>query len=209
MKKILISIIIILIILLIGQLIYFNFSKKKEGDTLQANWNTINNTEDDNIEEIEEKYEATINEIPITEVVEPNNIATLSQIYKGNVKLVTLEKELYTFINKNVKEIYNATSGKSINQILQLYDLKKELINNMNIHSAQDFKEIVTEVLKVGGVQGISYSESSIDMESYNNDENGYATFNITFTYTNMSQIKLKVYLANNTNTLPNIKLGK
>ena len=209
MKKILISIIIILIILLIGQLIYFNFSKKKEGDTLQANWNTINNTEDDNIEEIEEKYVATINEIPITEVVEPNNIATLSQIYKGNVKLVTLEKELYTFINKNVKEIYNATSGKSINQILQLYDLKKELINNMNIHSAQDFKEIVTEVLKVCGVQGISYSESSIDMESYNNDENGYATFNITFTYTNMSQIKLKVYLANNTNTLPNIKLGK
>lgn len=206
MKKILISIIIILIVILISQLIYFRNNNK------ESNTNIINEIVNNNLVNQEEDPKRLVYDEPlirITEVVEPENIATLSKTYKGNMKLVTLEKELYTFINKNVKEIYNATSGKSINQILQLYDLKKELINNMNIHSAQDFKEIVTEVLKVGGVQGISYSESSIDMESYNNDENGYATFNITFTYTNMSQIKLKVYLANNTNTLPNIKLGK
>ena len=199
---------VILVILLIGQLIYFNFSKKKGNSDFKQNWNMINNAEDNSIQEVEERYTATINEIPITEVVEPNNIDKLSQTYKGDVKLVTLEKELYKFITQNVREIYNGTSGKSINQVLQLYDLKKEVINNMNIYSAEDFKGIVTEVLKVGGVQGIKYSSSSIDMESYNNDENGYSTFNITFTYTNMSQIKIKVYLANNSSTLPNIKLG-
>lgn len=206
MRKFLISIIVILVILLIGQLIYFNFREKKPSEILPKSANIVNNVNTNETEEIRHIDEQ---DTIINNVIEPNGIATLSQVYKGNMKLLTLEQELYTFIDKNVKEIYNAVSGKSINKILQLYDLKKQAINSMNIYSAEDFKEIATEILKVGGVQGINYISSNIDMQSYNNDENGYASFNITFTYTNMSQIKMKVYLANNKETLPNIKFGK
>lgn len=201
MKKFLISIIVILILVLIGQLIYFNTTKKKLADN-----NTITNKVENEVKDVKRiEGEKTT----ITEVVVPNKIDVLSRTYKGDLKLVPLEKELYKFVHDSIKKIYNETTGKSQNKILQIYDLKEEQINEMNIYSAEDFKGISAETLKVGGVQNINYAYSAIDMESYKENENGYATFNITFTYSNSSEVKIKVYLANSSTTVPNIKFGK
>ena len=202
MKKFLISIIVILIFVLIGQLIYFNTIPKEA----KGNNNIIANIEENEVQDVKRIYS---NEPVIEDVIAPNKIDVLSRTYKGELKLVTLEKELYKFVNENIKKIYNETTGKSQNQVLQIYDLKKEYINQMNIYSAEDLKAISAETLKIGGIENINYTYSKIDMESYKEREDGYVTFNIAFIYSNSSEIKIKVYLANSSDTVPNIKFGK
>lgn len=206
MKKILISIITILIIILITQLIYFNFNKTNVTNTINE---TANNDVLDEWLDPEKVNTYFIPEVEITNVIEPKNLDKLSHNYKGDMRLVTLEKELYTFINTNIKTIYNMTNRKSINQILQLYDLNKDTINKMNIYSAEDFEAITTEAFKVANIRNVEYSNSIIDMDSYKEDDNGYCTFNITFIYTNQNEVKIKVYLANKSNLVPNIRFGK
>ena len=201
MKKFLISIIIILTLLIIGQLIYFNTRTERASN----NNNIVNEmpNEEDDVKHIE------VEEPIITEVIYPSKVDVLSRTYKGDIKIVTLEKELYKFVNNSIKTIYNDTTGKNQNQVSQIYDLKMPYINSMNIYSKEDFLQISAESLKVGGVANISYAYSSIDMESYKDDEDGYATFNLKVTYSNNEEINIKVYLANSSSTLPNIKFGK
>lgn len=200
MKKFLISIIIILILVLIGQIIYFNTNNKK------VNTNTTQNTLIEN-KNVDEKHYVSK---PIAEdIIIPNKIDAVSRKYKGDLKILTLQKELYKFVNTNVKKIYNEVTGKSKNKVLQIYDLKKQEINDMSIYSAEDFSGISAQTLKVGGIENIKYSYSNIDMDTYKEDENGYTTFNITFIYSNSSEIKVKVYMANSSTNQPNIKFGK
>lgn len=204
MKKLLISIVILLIILLLGQLTYFNFSKKKPENTT----NIVNTTVNNETEE-EEMRNGVEEDVVIKNVVEPVNIAELSQIYQGNTKLIELEKTLYTFVNENIKKIYNMTTGKSVNQILQLYDLNEQEIKNMNICSREDFNGVSSECIKISRIKEANYASSTVDLESFNGNENGYSTFKLKIIYTNSSEIEIKVYLANDNSMIPNIKFGK
>lgn len=208
MKKFLITTIILLVMLLLGQLIYFNFSNKKSETKNTNSVNIINNNviSGNQTEEIRKGVEE---DIVVKNVIQPVNIAELSQKYKGNTKLIDLEKELYTFGTSNIKNIYNMTVGRSVNQTLQLYDLSKEEINKMHIYTAEDFNGISAECLKINRINTAEYLKSNVDMETYNDNENGYTTFYIKIAYTNSSEIKIKVYIANGNNTVPNIKFGK
>ena len=153
--------------------------------------------------------------------VDANYVATMLDDINGEVipkdepdpepeptERVLFEKELYNFVNKNVSKIYNLTKRKSINKILQIYDLNTQEINDMNIYSANDFLEITSQIFMVGNIEGVTCNGSYIDTNSYNDDENGYATFNLNLRYTNEELLNLKIYLANNSTTTPQLKFG-
>ena len=209
MKKFLIGIIIVLTILLIGQLIYFNFRNNNLGNTLQNN-QTNTNISYNNVN----TNRLTTNIVNNSNVVEnsntepnviiPTGMNTIVDNYNGDIRLSEVEEAFYTFIHSNVNEIYQLVQKKSINKILEQYDLNTSRINSMHIYSANDFLAISSQVLQVGN----TYSNSSVDINSYNENEDGYTTFYATFNYSNLTQIRIKVYVANSSQTTPNIRFG-
>lgn len=205
MKKILIIIIIMLIMLLLGQLIYFNYrNNENTSQPIENNEATIYN----NAQIPDNNTINSSTQITKTDSIIPEGINSVIEKYKGNVSIEDFEKELYTFVNTNVSKIYNLTTRKSINKILQIYDLNTEEINDMNIYSANDFLEITSQIFMVGNIEGVTCNGSYIDTNSYNDDENGYATFNLNLRYTNEESLNLKIYLANNSTTTPQLKFG-
>ena len=207
MKKFLIAIIVILIILLVGQLAYYNFTSNSEennqiSNTMQTTNNINQNTNSNEVNTNVGNQGASQNTII------PRNMNYITERYYGEVDLDEIGKEFYDFINTNVKQIYNLTTKQSINKILQLYDLNTDVINNMNIYSAEDFLAITRQVFKVGNISGVTYSNSYVDTNTYNENENGYTTFYVTFNYNNDDFIQLKVYLANDSSRTPQIRFG-
>ena len=206
MKKFLIGIIIVLTILLIGQLIYFNYRNNYYlNNTAQNNEiseNILNNNANGVTTNLTNNFETNITTAP--NVITPNGMSTIAQNYTGEVRLSEVEEAFYTFVHTNINEIYQLVQKKSINQILQQYDLNTSKINSMHIYSAEDFLAIARQVLQVGN----TYSNSSIDKTSYNPNEDGYTTFYTTFNYSNVTQLRIKVYVANSSQTMPNIKFG-
>ena len=205
MKRFLICIIIILLILLIGQVIFFN---SKSNTKISEENIIINSTENTNSSNMTTNELEDTNNMQKQDIIIPSGINLIMERYKGNVDENYLEQEFYKFINTNVKQIYNLTTRKSINKILQIYDLNTDEINNMHIYSSNDFLEIATQTYRVANISGVKYSTSIVAMSSYNEDENGYTTFNVTFNYSNDDTIKLKVYLANSESITPQIKFG-
>ena len=207
MKKFLIAIIVILIILLVGQLAYYNFTSNSEengqiSNTMQTTNNINQNTNSNEVNTNVGNQGASQNTII------PRNMNYITERYSGEVDLDEIGKEFYDFINTDVKQIYNLTTKQSINKILQLYDLNTDVINNMNIYSAEDFLAITRQVFKVGNISGVTYSNSYVDTNTYNENENGYTTFYVTFNYNNDDFIQLKVYLANDSSRTPQIRFG-
>ena len=150
MKKIVIAIIIILSLLLVFQLAYYNFTSNVNNET---NANSIGNlaistSEDNNVlinmnntnEEIVEQQE---------NVIVPNGITSLASEYEGELKLITIEKELYNFVYNSAPQIKNQTNWKSINYILQYYDLHTNDINKMGIYSQEDYRKIANQINKL------------------------------------------------------------
>lgn len=205
MKRFLICIIIILLILLIGQVIFFN---SKSNTKISEENIIINSTENTNSSNMTTNELEDTNNMQKQDIIIPSGINLIMERYKGNVDENYLEQEFYKFINTNVKQIYNLTTRKSINKILQIYDLNTDEINNMHIYSSNDFLKIATQTYRVANISGVKYSTSIVAMSSYNEDENGYSTFSVTFNYSNDDAIKLKVYLANRESITPQIKFG-
>ena len=179
MKKFLIAIIVILIILLVGQLAYYNFTSNSEennqiSNTMQTTNNINQNTNSNEVNTNVGNQGASQN------MIIPRNMNYITERYSGEVDLDEIGKEFYDFINTDVKQIYNLTTKQSINKILQLYDLNTDVINNMNIYSAEDFLAITRQVFKVGNISGVTYSNSYVDTNTYNENENGYTTFYVT-----------------------------
>lgn len=165
MKKFLIGIIIALTILLIGQLIYFNFKDNKEKTSKIENQVVQN--------EVNELLNGnnTENSAVKANMIVPEGIENLKNSYTGSVNLDTFQEELYNFINVNLEKIYSKTIRKSNNNILQKYDLDKEEINKMCIYSAEDFLGIATEIFNVAHIDGVNFKLASIDMETYNGND--------------------------------------
>lgn len=201
MKKFLISIIVILVFVLIGQLVYFN-KKPTTNTNIQ---NEIVTKKLANYLDPEKEQANSTSEMTVKDTIIPINMANLSQQYNGDTKLMLLERLLYNFINKDVKNIYNMTTGKSKNQILQTYDLNKQEINNMNIYSKEDFSVIASQIFNIGTKK---YINTEIVMESYKPNENGYTTFNLIIRYEGY-EFTIKVCLANNTGIGPSIRFEK
>lgn len=201
MKKFLTSLIIILFILLIVQLVYFNIKKQTSENLTQISQKNQNFEQNQtNIYE-EEK----INE----NMIEINGLEEIMSQYSGKETINLIEEEIYTFANIDLPKIYNMTTGKSNNKILQMYDLETETINEMNIYSGEDFLGIVAQIFMVGNVKKVKCTSCSVEENSYNSNDNGYTSFNIILEFDSSNIINLKIYIANETTTNPSLKLGK
>lgn len=205
MKKIVIAIIIILSLLLVFQLAYYNFTSNVNNET---NANSIGNlaistSEDNNVlinmnntnEEIVEQQE---------NVIVPNGITSLASEYEGELKLITIEKELYNFVYNSAPQIKNQTNWKSINYILQYYDLHTNDINKMGIYSQEDYRKIANQINKLN--TNDTYESSSIDKNSFEQTQDGYLKFTVSLVYSSKREIVLDMYLANDAETIPNVK---
>lgn len=210
MKKFLIVIIIILIILLVGQLAYYNImnSNNEVQNSIVNEENTINQNNEQNVNINDNSIGTETSNEQRRNIISPRNISYIIERYSNEENLNRLLEEFYNFVNTDVNEIYNLINRMSINKILQLYDLNTEEINDMNIYSSEDFLNISIQLLKVTHISGVRNSKNVIDTDSYNEDEDGYTTFYVTFNYTNGEYIKLKVYLANSNSATPQIRFG-
>ena len=207
MKKIVIVIIVILSLLLVFQLAYYNFTKKVNNKT-SANSignQTIGTSEDNNVlinvnntNNLEETMQKQEN------VIVPSGITSLASEYTGELKLITIEKELYNFVYNNVRQINEQTNWKSINYILQYYDLHTNDINEMGIYSAEEYRKIASQINKLDKYD--TYERSSIEANSIENTQDGYIKFTVSLIYTSGKEIVLNMYLANNEETMPNVK---
>lgn len=207
MKKIVIVIIVILSLLLVFQLAYYNFTKKGNNKT-SANSignQTIGTSEDNNVlinvnntNNLEETMQKQEN------VIVPSGITSLASEYTGELKLITIEKELYNFVYNNVRQINEQTNWKSINYILQYYDLHTNDINEMGIYSAEEYRKIASQINKLDKYD--TYERSTIEANSIENTQDGYIKFNVSLIYTSGKEIVLNMYLANNEETMPNVK---
>ena len=201
MKKILIGLIIILLILLIVQLVYFNIEKEKNENLIELSQN--NQTFEKNETNVYEEKNTDEN------LIEINGLEEIMNQYSGNESANQIEKEIYTFANTNLTKIYDMTNRKSNNKILQMYDLETETINEMHIYSGEDFLAIVAQIFMVGNVKTVKCTSCSIEENSYNANDNGYTSFNVILKFDSSNTIKLKVYIANEINTNPSLKFGK
>lgn len=201
MKKFLIGLIIILLILLIVQLVYFNIEKEKNENLIELSQN--NQTFEKNETNVYEEKNTDEN------LIEINGLEEIMNQYSGNESANQIEKEIYTFANTNLTKIYDMTNRKSNNKILQMYDLETETINEMHIYSGEDFLAIVAQIFMVGNVKTVKCTSCSIEENSYNANDNGYTSFNVILKFDSSNTIKLKVYIANEINTNPSLKFGK
>lgn len=207
MKKIVIVIIVILSLLLVFQLAYYNFTKRENNKT-GANSignQTISTSEDNNVlinvnntNNLEETMQKQEN------VVVPSGITSLASEYTGELKLITIEKELYNFVYNNARKINEQTNWKSINYILQYYDLHTNDINEMGIYSAEEYRKIASQINKLDKYD--TYERSTIEANSIENTQDGYIKFTVSLIYTSGKEIVLNMYLANNEETMPNVK---
>lgn len=207
MKKIVIVIIVILSLLLVFQLAYYNFTKRENNKT-GANSignQTISTSEDNNVlinvnntNNLEETMQKQEN------VIVPSGITSLASEYTGELKLITIEKELYNFVYNNARKINEQTNWKSINYILQYYDLHTNDINEMGIYSAEEYRKIASQINKLDKYD--TYERSTIEANSIENTQDGYIKFTVSLIYTSGKEIVLNMYLANNEETMPNVK---
>lgn len=200
MKKFLTSLIIILFILLIVQLAYFNIKKQTNENLIQVSQKN-QNLEQNQTNIYEEKK---VNE----NIIEINGLEEIMSQYSGKETINLIEEEIYTFANTDLPKIYNMTTGKSNNKILQVYDLETETINEMNIYSGEDFLGIVAQIFMVGNVKKVKCTSCSVEENSYNLNDNGYTSFNIILEFDSSNNIKLKIYIANEITTNPSLKFG-
>ena len=201
MKKTLIGLIIILFILLMVQLVYFNIKNETNDNLVKISQN--NQTFEQNQTNVYEEEKTNENTIKVSGLEEIMNQ------YSGNESANQIEKEIYTFANTNLTKIYDMTNRKSNNKILQMYDLETATINEMNIYSGEDFLAIVAQIFMVGNVKTVKCTSCSIEENSYNANDSGYTSFNVILKFDSSNTIKLKIYIANETVTNPSIKFGK
>lgn len=211
MKKIVITIIVIISLLLFFQLAYYNLTKDSNNAS-NTNISGRQNIEDySDIVNNNSDYNVFINLNSTNEdlkqqenVIVPNGITSLASEYTGELKLITIEKELYNFVYNNVRKINEQTNWKSINYILQYYDLHTNDINEMGIYSAEEYRKIASQINKLDKYD--TYERSSIEANSIENTQDGYIKFNVSLIYTSGKEIVLNMYLANNEETMPNVK---
>ncbi len=211
MKKIVITIIVIISLLLFFQLAYYNLTKDSNNAS-NTNISGRQNIEDySDIVNNNSDYNVFINLNSTNEdlkqqenVIVPNGITSLASEYTGELKLITIEKELYNFVYNNVRKINEQTNWKSINYILQYYDLHTNDINEMGIYSAEEYRKIASQINKLDKYD--TYERSSIERNSIENTQDGYIKFTVSLIYTSGKEIVLNMYLANNEETMPNVK---
>ena len=172
MKKFLITIIVLLIILAIGQGIYYNFRKSN----ISPNTITVE-------QQNKEKSNFRL-----------NGLDEIYDKYNPKISKDELNNKIYDLIYKNFSQIHDDTEKKSNEQIIKFYQENKDKIDAMNIYNEDEFFMIAKQM------QNTFYDE--LIMQEYKIDEDSITEksdiilFDLTFKYDNDSEIIIGVKLS-------------
>lgn len=166
MKKTLIVIIVLLIILAIGQSIYYNIRKSDVSPDILP----------ENIVEGEVTGKK--------ESIYINGMLNLYNEYEPKISSENLQKEFYNLLYRTFPEIAESAINLSENKIKDYYNKNKDKINEMHILSEEEFYMIVTQ-LKDISEEELLLTEYRIDKESIKKLDDDKISFDITFTYDN------------------------
>ncbi len=198
MKKTTTIIVIVLILIMYFQLIYY--TRKNNSNTLNEISENYTNTT--NTTSTENKVIAKNSDAENKQVI-PDNLSDFYKSYSGTITMESLKSKLYNFIYEKTAEISNMTSGKSGDEIEQIYNDNTQKINEMYIYSLSDFSEIVNQLNQIKYTSKYEYASSELDLSKISKTAE-YTTIKLTVKYNNGHIFTMNLYLANDETT--NIK---
>ena len=167
MKKTLIVIIVLLIILIFGQNIYYNI----RGNNISSNILQENSTDIAGIE----------NSLYIVGVLK------IYQDYEPKMSIEKIQSIFYELVYENMPKINEDTKKLSNEKIREYYKKNKEKIDKMNITNEEDFFMICKQMQNVIG-ENVALVETRINTETIK-ERNNRINFDIILTYDNELEI--------------------
>ena len=186
-NKVFIGIIIVLLVLLWGQMFYYNNQGKnlgKRADSLDKT-NVVSQTKRE-IANATTQIE-TIND----------NYDLFYSNYSGPVSKDELNNYINDLIdNKKFKTLYDNLKNKSQDSMNQYYDNNKSEMESYNIYSFDDTYKIYDQLNHVLWARSPICISRNIDMTSIESTED-YTSFKIIFKFSNNNEMTLKISLGN------------
>lgn len=201
-KKIAKVVIIILSILLMLQLIYYNLIREKNNSKISSASNFNNSIE---IQPSTESTNSINNDsMQYKELFYPRLISELyDDNYKGSITKDEIAESIYKLTTGGIAKIYENIKNANVDHIEEYYYENISTISLLGIESEEDFLLICDEIKNVYRTSTI-YSYSVIDIDTAKS-EGGYYIFNLDLVYTNDLSIHLKCKLPED-NTADEIK---
>lgn len=197
-NKIFIGIIIALLVLLWGQLFYYNNhsikSAKSSGSVDPAN--VIGRTEQE-----------AANSTTQIETINDNYDLFFSN-YSGPVTKQDFNSFMNDLLdNKKFKTLYDKLKTKSEDSMHQYFDLNKSEMRSYNIYTFEDLNAIFDQLNHVLWYRSPACISRNIDMSSIENTGE-YTTFKVLFKFSNNDEMTLKFSLGNTEDTEHKIMLS-
>ena len=192
-KKTYICIVVILILTILFQTIYFYNKKKKNakiGNVINYNQNYITTYEVKSLK------------------AHPINTENVFEVYKGSVTMDEFEEAVYQILFGNIPWINNNCSNMTLNDINNYYKQNTIAINRLYIYTSDDLYLITQQIKNIyKDITPPMIDYTKIEENSIKN-EKGYCSFSLDIYFANSQMLKLKMKLSNtevNNNTKNNI----
>ncbi len=181
MKKFLIIIIVLLVILALGQSIYYKLNETKNTSPY--------------IDSIEETAQQSLYIIGMSDIYDKCN---------PKIQFEDLQKRFYSFINVNLPEIFKNIYNKNIQEIKQYYEENIDKINAMYIYQEEDFVSIAKQLQNIYNNQNeiVNIENYEIDTNSIMVVQNNLIGFDTIFYYDNNTTLKVKFILSESTENM-------
>lgn len=203
MKTLAKILIIVLSILIVIQLIYFNIIKREKDKEKSETNNIENQIELNNNNEME----SNIAKIEISEnMFIPENFFLIERYYRGAMSSENTRQTIEKFVKEDVKKIREQTTGRSINYKLQYFDEHRDEIQQIGIYSADDYVEISRQINLVSSKD--EFISIEIDRNIYEQTTDGYTKIKLILKYEENNKVEVYMYLANEESIVPNFKFS-
>ena len=111
----------------------------------------------------------------------------------------------------NAKKIYESCYKLSLNKILQNYDLNKEELVKIGIHSREDYLKITNQLVRITWLKNPEYIGFTADANTLQSNEM-YTSFKTIINYDSDQSMKINIYIINSENLIneynPKIKIS-
>lgn len=188
-NKIVISIIVILVLTIIIQLVYFGNKTKNIAD--KSNSIALNNT----------SYQTT------SEKMNVKNIVELYKNYNGELSQWDIESIIYKIVNTDIYSLKDIAKKKNVDELQKYYDENKNEINNLGIYDKENFIFITEDINNIFRQEYVILRNAEIKMIDDKNDDNDYYGFYLLITYNNDANINLKCNIAKRKDNEERIKI--
>jgi len=179
MKKFSIFLIIALIILLVGQTIYF--AKKRK----------IANEENYTIYYTENEINAIHNN---TEIRDIENLEGIIEKYKITMGYNAIQLSIYDFTSGEINRIYDWIKDDLTEDYEAIYNANKDVAEEMQIKNAEDFVGIALQLKSIDYDITFSIKSLKIDKDlTYKTEDGNYIETKLTISYTNDKTLDLKI----------------